>query len=159
MLCVLPPILSECHNIWKIYAPGAGISKHKNIFVCIEKNTSTITACRKQACRHEVHSKGLETKDHERELQVHFLKHLIIFKPSVVLEAWLTIFKLLRQGCKCGLHSHTGAALPALLSPCCSGEGKTTKAKQLNRAQCYPLLHKRLLCYHHHSHGFTQGIT
>lgn len=76
----------------------------------------------------QVHSKGLETKDHERELQVHFLKHLIIFKPSVVLEAWLLVFRLLRKSCKHGLHSHTGEPLPALLSPCCSGKGETTKA-------------------------------
>lgn len=48
----------------KIYAPGAGINKHKNIFVCIKKkNTSTIIVAEsKLANMKQVHSKGLETK-------------------------------------------------------------------------------------------------
>lgn len=62
---------------FKNYAPGAGISKHKNIFVFIEKNTSTIIVEESMLANiKQVYSKGLETK---RELQDNFLKHLIIF--------------------------------------------------------------------------------
>lgn len=119
----------------KIYAPGAGINKHKNIFVCIKKKYFYHHCCRKQACKHEASIlKRLGNKKTERELQVHFLKHLIISKPSVVLEAQLMVFKLLRQSCKCGLYSHAGAALPALLPPCCSGRGKGKK-KQIKTTQ------------------------
>lgn len=47
----------------EIYAPGAGISMHKNIIVFIEKNTSTIIVEEsKLANMKQVHSKGLETK-------------------------------------------------------------------------------------------------
>lgn len=48
---------------FKIYAPGAGISKHKNIFVFIEKSTSAIIVEEsKLANMKQGYSKCLETK-------------------------------------------------------------------------------------------------
>lgn len=114
VLCVLPPLFSKCHNIWKLMPQvleSANIRMSsfqlKKVFLpsLLKKDSlQTWSKCTQKAWKQ---------KDWEREL--HFLKHLIISKQNVILEAWLTVFKLLRQSCKRGPYSHAGAALPALL--------------------------------------------
>lgn len=128
----------------KIYAPGAGIGKHKNIFISIEKKVLLPSLLKKESLQtwSQCTRKAWKQKDCEREL--HFLKHLIISNQNVVLEAWLTVFKLLRQSCKRGPYSHTGEALPALLPPQCSGRGRggelrgEGKSKQLRTGTVLP---------------------
>lgn len=66
------------------------------------------------------------------------------------------VFKLLRQSCKCGLYSHAGAALPALLPPCRSGRGKGKKANQNNSTRHGVTLRSTSVCC---TAVITQGTT
>lgn len=130
VLHVLPPLLSKCHNILKFMPQVLESASIRTSLFSLKK--ILLPSLLKKASLQtwsKCTQKAWKQKDCERKLQVHFLKHLIISKPNVVLEAWLMVFKLLRQSCKCGLYSHAREALPALLPPYCSGRGRGGKKK------------------------------
>lgn len=152
----------------KIYAPGAGIGKHKNIFISIERKVLLPSLLKKESLQtwSQCTRKAWKQKDCEREL--HFLKHLIISNQNVVLEAWLTVFKLLKPCFKAAnvdlIPTQEKLCLPSSLHSAQGGEEVGSwggKANQNNseQARCYPLLQKCLLRYHHCSNRFTQGTT
>lgn len=71
----------------------------------------------------------------------------------------LWFFKLLRQSCKCGLYSHAGEALPALLPPYCSGRerGEKRQIKTTQAGTVLPSAPQVFSALSHHSSRFTQG--
>lgn len=93
-LRVLPPLLSKCHNILK-FMPQVLESASIRTSLFSLKKVLLPSLLRKESL--QTWSKGTQNawkqKDCERELQVHFLKHLIISKPNAVLEAWLMVFQ------------------------------------------------------------------
>lgn len=93
-LNVLPPLLSKCHNILK-FMPQVLESASVRTSLFSFKKVLLPSQLKKESL--QTWSKGTQNawkqKDCERELQVHFLKQLIISKPNAVLEAWLMVFQ------------------------------------------------------------------